>query len=60
MSSGPMEGVKVVEVAQFTYVPSAGATLADWGATVFKIEHAFTGWNAKLDESGRVVPDVAR
>ena len=43
VSSGPMEGVKVVEVAQFTYVPSAGATLADWGATVLKIEHAFTG-----------------
>jgi crotonobetainyl-CoA:carnitine CoA-transferase CaiB-like acyl-CoA transferase len=43
VSSRPMEGVKVVEVAQFTYVPSAGATLADWGATVYKIEHAFTG-----------------
>ncbi|MFN8027282.1 MAG: CoA transferase [Acidimicrobiia bacterium] len=39
----PMAGVKVVEVAQFTYVPSAGATLADWGATVFKIEHSTMG-----------------
>ena len=43
MSSRPMQGVKVVEVAQFTYVPSAGATLADWGATVYKIEHATMG-----------------
>ena len=30
----PMRGVKVVEVAQFTFVPSAGAVLAEWGAAV--------------------------
>jgi crotonobetainyl-CoA:carnitine CoA-transferase CaiB-like acyl-CoA transferase len=39
----PMRGVKVVEVAQFTFVPSAGAVLADWGADVIKIEHAVSG-----------------
>src|SRR6516164_382020 len=39
----PMRGVKVVEVAQFTFVPSAGAVLADWGAEVIKVEHAVTG-----------------
>ena len=39
----PMRGVKVVEVAQFTFVPSAGAVLADWGADVIKVEHAVTG-----------------
>jgi crotonobetainyl-CoA:carnitine CoA-transferase CaiB-like acyl-CoA transferase len=38
-----MDGVRVVEVAQFTYVPAAGAVLADWGAEVIKIEHAETG-----------------
>jgi crotonobetainyl-CoA:carnitine CoA-transferase CaiB-like acyl-CoA transferase len=38
-----MEGVRVLEVAQFTYVPSAGAVLADWGADVIKVEHAVTG-----------------
>jgi crotonobetainyl-CoA:carnitine CoA-transferase CaiB-like acyl-CoA transferase len=38
-----MAGVRVVEVAQFTYVPSAGAVLADWGADVIKVEHAVTG-----------------
>jgi len=38
-----MEGVRVLEVAQFTYVPSAGAVLADWGADVVKIEHAEKG-----------------
>ncbi|MBB3606523.1 crotonobetainyl-CoA:carnitine CoA-transferase CaiB-like acyl-CoA transferase [Mycolicibacterium sp. BK556] len=39
----PMQGVKVVEVAQFTFAPSAGAVLADWGAEVIKVEHAVTG-----------------
>ncbi|RAY17284.1 CoA transferase [Actinomadura craniellae] len=38
-----MEGVRVLEVAQFTYVPSAGAVLADWGADVIKVEHAEKG-----------------
>ncbi|WP_123665956.1 CaiB/BaiF CoA transferase family protein [Actinocorallia herbida] len=38
-----MQGVRVIEVAQFTFVPSAGAVLADWGADVIKIEHAEKG-----------------
>ncbi|WP_436790400.1 mycofactocin-coupled SDR family oxidoreductase [Yinghuangia sp. YIM S10712] len=38
-----MEGVRVLEVAQFTFVPAAGAVLADWGAEVVKVEHAETG-----------------
>ena len=43
MTHQPMKGVKMVEVAQFTFTPAAGAVLADWGADVIKIEHAFTG-----------------
>ncbi len=39
----PMKGIRVVEVAQFTFTPSAGAVLADWGAEVIKVEHAVTG-----------------
>src|SRR3982074_1729561 len=39
----PMSGVRVLEVAQFTFTPSAGAVLADWGAEVIKVEHALTG-----------------
>jgi crotonobetainyl-CoA:carnitine CoA-transferase CaiB-like acyl-CoA transferase len=39
----PMEGVRILEVAQFTFVPAAGAVLADWGADVIKIEHAERG-----------------
>ena len=38
-----MEGVRVLEVAQFTFVPAAGAVLADWGADVIKVEHPVTG-----------------
>lgn len=39
----PMDGVRVLEVAQYTFVPSAGAVLADWGAEVIKVEHAVRG-----------------
>jgi len=39
----PMQGVRVLEVAQFTFVPAAGAVLADWGADVIKVEHAERG-----------------
>ena len=38
-----MKGVKMVEVAQFTFTPSAGAVLTDWGADVIKVEHAVAG-----------------
>lgn len=38
-----MQGVRVLEVAQFTFVPAAGAILADWGADVIKIEHPVRG-----------------
>jgi crotonobetainyl-CoA:carnitine CoA-transferase CaiB-like acyl-CoA transferase len=43
MPARPMEGVRVLEVAQFTFTPSSGAVLADWGADVVKVEHAVTG-----------------
>jgi crotonobetainyl-CoA:carnitine CoA-transferase CaiB-like acyl-CoA transferase len=58
-----MDGVRVVEVAQFTYVPAAGAVLADWGADVIKVEHAVTGdaqrgfsFLGPLSPSGRFAP----
>ena len=38
-----MDGVRVLEVAQWTFVPAAGAVLADWGADVIKIENPKTG-----------------
>ena len=41
--AGVLAGVRVVEVAQWWFVPSGGAVLADWGADVVKIEHPVTG-----------------
>ncbi|WP_038171101.1 CaiB/BaiF CoA transferase family protein [Tomitella biformata] len=38
-----MNGIRVVEVAAWTYVPVAGAILSEWGADVLKIEHPETG-----------------
>ena len=35
----PMAGVRVVELAAWTFVPAAGAVIAEWGADVIKIEH---------------------
>jgi crotonobetainyl-CoA:carnitine CoA-transferase CaiB-like acyl-CoA transferase len=40
---GIMSGVRVLEVAAWTYVPAAGAVLAEWGADVIKIEHPESG-----------------
>ena len=37
------EGIRILEVAQFTFVPAAGAVLADWGADVIKVEHPLRG-----------------
>lgn len=33
-----LKGVRVLEVAAWTFVPSAGAVLAEWGAEVIKVE----------------------
>ena len=35
---GAFEGVRVIELAQWVFVPVAGALLADWGADVVRIE----------------------
>jgi crotonobetainyl-CoA:carnitine CoA-transferase CaiB-like acyl-CoA transferase len=43
MATKVMNGIRVLEVAQFTFVPAAGAILADWGADVVKIEHPVRG-----------------
>ena len=38
-----LSGFRVLEVAAWTFVPAAGAVLADWGADVIKVEHPETG-----------------
>ena len=39
VDSDIFNGVRVVELAQWVFVPVAGALLADWGADVIRIEH---------------------
>lgn len=38
-----LEGIKVIELAEWGFVPSAAAVLADWAAEVIKIEHPQRG-----------------
>ena len=38
-----LEDIKVIELAEWGFVPSAAAVLADWGAEVIKIEHPQRG-----------------
>ena len=38
-----LAGVRILEVAEHTFVPAASALLADWGAEVIKIEHVTRG-----------------
>ncbi len=40
---GPLDGVRVLEVASYVFVPAAAAVLADWGADVLKVEHPTVG-----------------
>ncbi|MDA4108130.1 CaiB/BaiF CoA transferase family protein [Mycolicibacterium holsaticum] len=38
-----LQGVRVLEVALYGFVPAAASALSDWGADVVKIEHPETG-----------------
>ncbi len=38
-----MKGIRILEVAEHTFVPAASAVLADWGADIVKVEHAERG-----------------
>jgi len=54
---GALDGVKVLEVAEQGFVPSAAAILADWGADVVKVER-LTGDPLRHYAKLGVVPDV--
>jgi crotonobetainyl-CoA:carnitine CoA-transferase CaiB-like acyl-CoA transferase len=41
--TGILEGVRILEIAEHTFVPAASALMADWGADVIKIEHVERG-----------------
>jgi len=57
MSARPMAGVRVIEVAAWTFVPAAGGVLADWGADVIKIEHPAGGDPQRGLAAGGMVPN---
>src|SRR5689334_22489017 len=38
-----LQGVRILEVAEHTFVPAASAVLADYGAEVIKVEHVERG-----------------
>jgi crotonobetainyl-CoA:carnitine CoA-transferase CaiB-like acyl-CoA transferase len=40
---GPLDGIRIIEVASWMFVPSGGSVLVDWGADVIKVEHPVTG-----------------
>jgi crotonobetainyl-CoA:carnitine CoA-transferase CaiB-like acyl-CoA transferase len=40
---GPLDGIRVIEVASWMFIPSCGSVLVDWGADVIKVEHPVTG-----------------
>ena len=51
-----MKGVRILEVAEHTFVPAASAILADWGAEVIKIEHVERGDAMRGLASSGVMP----
>ena len=40
---GPLDGIRVIEMATWMFVPSGGSVLVDWGADVIKIENPAGG-----------------
>ncbi len=40
---GPLDGIRVLELASWMFIPSGGSVLVDWGADVIKVEHPVTG-----------------
>jgi crotonobetainyl-CoA:carnitine CoA-transferase CaiB-like acyl-CoA transferase len=56
VASRPLQGIRVVEVAAWTFVPAAGAVLADWGADVIKIEHPISGDPQRGLAAGGMLP----
>lgn len=60
MTARPLEGIRVLEVAMYGFVPSGGAVLGEWGAQVIKIEHAVTGDPQRgLTQIGKMKVDPA-
>ncbi|HZQ32629.1 MAG TPA: CaiB/BaiF CoA-transferase family protein [Mycobacterium sp.] len=55
-----LSGIRVVELASWTYVPSAGAALSDWGADVIKVEGVASGDPGRALVVGGFTREAAR
>ena len=55
----PLEGIRVIELASWTFVPAAGAVLAEWGADVIKVEHPHGGDPQRGLIASGMIPGVA-
>lgn len=51
-----LDGVRVLEVADWGFVPSAAAALGDWGAEVIKVEHPRFGDPIRGLITGGLIP----
>ena len=56
--TGPLHGVKVVELGIWVAAPAAGSILADWGADVIKVEAP--GGDPLRAASAAVLPEDAK
>ena len=54
-----LDGVHVLEVADWGFVPSAAAALGDWGAEVIKVEHPRHGDPIRGLITGGVIPGAS-
>src|ERR1700733_10828305 len=50
----PLEGIRVIDVAEHGFVPTAAAVLAEYGADVIKVERLDGDPNRKIIPSGMV------
>ena len=53
-----LTGVRILEVAEHTFVPAASALLSDWGAEVIKIEHVERGDAMRGLATSGVIPGM--
>jgi crotonobetainyl-CoA:carnitine CoA-transferase CaiB-like acyl-CoA transferase len=54
-----LDGIRVLEVADWGFVPSAGTVLGDWGAEVIKVEHPRLGDPIRGLITGGVIPGAS-
>ena len=54
-----LDGVRLIEVAEWFFVPGAGTVIADWGADVIKIEHPTRGDPLRGLISSGIIPGAS-